>query len=152
MEIENQIGKELYQLAEKIFPICRSITGDGVRETLRILGEYLAEDGLKFDVTEVPSGTKVLDWTVPKEWRIKDAYVADESGKRVIDFQKNNLHVVGYSLPMDQWLTKEELGKMIYTQKDQPSVIPYVTSYYKERCGFSPRSSGTHCRMQNIMP
>ena len=136
MNFEKGIGEELYDLAGKIFPICRSITGDGVRETLGILNEYLGKDGLSFEITEVPSGSKVLDWTVPKEWRIRDAYVADESGKRVIDFQKNNLHVVGYSLPMDEWLSKEELGKIIYTQKDQPDVIPYVTSYYKERSGF----------------
>ena len=125
-------GERIYEIAKRIFPICRSITGDGVRETLAILKEYVPE----MEIFEVPSGTPVFDWTVPKEWNIKDAYIEDESGKRIVDFKENNLHVLGYSLPMDEYLSLEELKKIIYTQKEQPEVIPYVTSYYVERNGF----------------
>lgn len=123
----------MYQLAEKLFPICRSITGDGVRQTLQILkDEYTG--GMQ--IYEVPSGTPVFDWTVPKEWNIRDAYIENSHGERIIDFKKNNLHVMGYSLPMDCEMSLEELKKIIYTQPDQPEVIPYVTSYYQERSGF----------------
>lgn len=122
----------MLQLAEKLFPICRSITGDGVRQTLEILkNEY---DGLR--IYEVPSGTQVFDWTVPREWNIRDAYIEDSHGDKVIDFKENNLHVLGYSLPMDVTLSLEELKKIVYTQPEQPDVIPYVTSYYQERSGF----------------
>lgn len=122
----------MYELAKKIFPICRSITGDGVRETLNILKEEF--NGL--NIYEVPTGTQVFDWTVPKEWNIKDAYIENSKGEKIIDFGKNNLHVVGYSLPIDCFYTLEELNKIIYTQPNQPDVIPYVTSYYKQRSGF----------------
>lgn len=125
-------GKEIYQLVKRIFPICRSITGNGVRETLEILKEYAPD----IQVHEVPSGTQVFDWTVPAEWNIEDAYVENEAGEKVIDFQKTNLSVVGYSLPLDAVLTLEELKQIVYTQPEQPDVIPYVTSYYKERSGF----------------
>ena len=127
-------GKSMFRLCEEMFPICRSITGDGVRETFRILEKYLDTE---FKMTEVPSGTKVLDWEVPNEWNITEAYIEDENGSRLIDFAENNLHVLGYSVPVDEWLTLDELKEHIYTLKDQPDVIPYVTSYYKERWGFS---------------
>jgi len=136
MSLSRNIGQEMYDLAGEIFPICRSITGAGVRETLDILGKYIAEDGLKFDIHEVPSGTQVFDWTVPKEWRINAAYIEDRHGNRIIDMKENNLHVMGYSIPVDKWITLDELKKCVYTQPDQPYVIPYVTSYYKERYGF----------------
>ncbi len=130
-------GQEIYNLAKEIFPICRSITGDGVRETLSILDRYISvETQRHFDLYEVPSGTKVFDWVVPKEWRIRDAYIEDESGKRIVDIKVNNLHVLGYSLPIDRWVTLEELRDITFTQPDQPDVIPYVTSYYTERYGF----------------
>lgn len=135
----NNIGREIYELAEKIFPICRSITGNGVRETLKLLQEYIGKDNLKFDIHEIPTGTQVFDWNVPKEWNIREAYIEKrEEGKvrKIIDFKENNLHVLGYSIPVDKWLTLDELKKCVYTQKDQPDVIPYVTSYYKERYGF----------------
>lgn len=125
-------GEHIYEIAKRIFPICRSITGNGVRETLNILKEYVSE----LQIFEVPSGSQVFDWTVPREWNIKDAYIEDESGQKIIDFKKNNLHVLGYSLPMDKYLSLEELKKIVYTQKEQPEVIPYVTSYYVERSGF----------------
>ena len=109
----------MYQLAEKLFPICRSITGNGVRQTLQILKEEYG----KMNIHEVPSGTQVFDWIIPKEWNIKDAYIEDSKGNRVIDFKKHNLHVVGYSLPMDCHMSLDELNKIIYTQPEQPDVI-----------------------------
>lgn len=129
-------GQEMYDLAVKLFPICRSITGEGVRQTLEILSGALAEDGIELVTHEVPSGTRAFDWTVPKEWVIREAYIEDGSGNHVIDMAENNLHVMGYSAPVDQWVDLAELKDHIYTQPDQPDVIPYVTSYYKERYGF----------------
>lgn len=125
-------GRRMFALAKELFPICRSITGDGVRETFRILQKYHPDIRL----TEVPSGTQAFDWTVPQEWSITEAYLEDEAGNRVVDFQENNLHVVGYSTPVDAVLSLEELIPHLYTLKEQPEVIPYVTSYYKERWGF----------------
>lgn len=138
MPLENipYIGREIYNLADKIFPICRSITGEGVRETLSILSEYIGQDGIEMNIQEVPSGTKVFDWTVPKEWVIRSAYIEDKKGKKIIDMKDNNLHVMGYSVPVDKWVTLDELKECVYTQSNQPGVIPYVTSYYKERYGF----------------
>ena len=125
-------GEYIYEIAERIFPICRSITGNGVRETLRIIREYVPE----LEIVEVPSGTQVFDWTVPKEWNIKDAYIENQDGERIIDFKNNNLHVLGYSYPLNKYMSLSELKEIVYTQKEQPDVIPYVTSYYKERSGF----------------
>lgn len=125
-------GEDIYQIAERIYPICRSITGDGVRRTLDILKEYYPD----MNVFEVPSGTKAFDWTVPKEWNIQGGYIEDDKGNIIIDFANHNLHVMGYSTPIDKWVSLEELKKIIYTQPEQPDVIPYVTSYYKERYGF----------------
>lgn len=125
-------GNEMYRLCERLFPICRSITGNGVRETLNILKEYCPE----LKIYEVPTGTKVFDWQVPKEWNIREAYIENSSGEKIIDFKNNNLHVVGYSVPVDKIVDLNELKTIIYTQEDQPNTIPYVTSYYKERYGF----------------
>jgi aminopeptidase-like protein len=127
----NNIGSEMYSLMERLFPICRSITGDGVRETLNILKEYIP-----IDIKEVPSGTKAFDWQIPDEWNIKDAYVKDRDGNRVIDFKRSNLHVVNYSIPFEGELTLDELKKHLYTLPDQPDLIPYVTSYYEKIWGF----------------
>lgn len=126
------VGQDMYRLCEKLFPYCRSITGDGVRRTLRDLQELCPE----MEIHEVPSGTQVFDWTVPKEWSIRDAWIKDSKGNKVLDFHQNNLHVLGYSLPMDRKMSLEDLLSLIYTQPDQPDAIPYVTSYYKERSGF----------------
>jgi aminopeptidase-like protein len=128
-------GREMYDLASRLFPICRSITGDGVRETLRILRETLL-DSHKMTIHEVPTGTRVFDWTVPKEWNIRDAYIEDMSGNRILSFSDSNLHVMGYSAPVDAIVSREQLLEMLYTLPEQPDVIPYVTSYYKERSGF----------------
>lgn len=130
-------GRRMYELAKKIFPIHRCLTGEGVRQTLAILSDYIAEvDGVGFDIKNVPTGTQVFDWTVPKEWLVREAYIEDENGEHIIDVKDNNLHVIGYSMPVDRWVDLQELKKYIYTQDDQPDVIPYVTSYYKERYGF----------------
>lgn len=126
------IGQKMYCLCEKMFPYPRSITGDGVRKTLRDLQEICPE----LTIHEVPSGTKVFDWTVPKEWNIHSGGIKDSSGKTIIDFKECNLHILGYSIPVDKYVSLDELKKVIYTQPDQPDAIPYVTSYYKERYGF----------------
>lgn len=126
------VGEKMYKLCEKMFPICRSITGGGVRQTLSILREIVPE----IVVHEVPTGTKVFDWGVPKEWQIKDAWIKNSKGEKIVDFQENNLHVLGYSIPVDKKVDLTELKRYLYTQPDQPNAIPYVTSYYKERFGF----------------
>ena len=124
-------GKEMHSLTKRLFPICRSLTGNGVRQTLRILKRRIP-----LKIREVKSGTKVLDWTIPREWNVRDAYIADESGTRVVDFKKNNLHVVGYSVPIEKKMPLAELDKHLHSLPEQPDAIPYVTSYYKEAWGF----------------
>ena len=125
-------GQEIYKLAEQLFPICRSITGNGVRETLKIIQEYIP-----IKIHEIPTGTKVFDWAVPKEWNIKDAYVMDEDGKKIVDFQENNLHILGYSTPINKIVSLSKLQEHLYSLPDSPDAILYATSYYKERWGFS---------------
>lgn len=121
----------LEEIFDRLWPICRSITGNGFRESLSILSEVIP-----LQKNEVPSGTQVLDWTVPPEWNVEDAYVLDDLGNRVIDFKKNNLHLLGYSVPIDKTLTREELDAYLYDLPELPDAIPYLTSYYKERWGF----------------
>jgi aminopeptidase-like protein len=116
---------------ERLFPLCRSLTGDGVRATLDILGEHVP-----IERTEVPSGTRVFDWTVPDEWNIRDAYVAAPDGTRVIDFRASSLHVVGYSEPVRTTLPLEQLRERLFTLPEQPDLIPYRTSYYSRTWGF----------------
>ena len=125
------VGREMFRLVETLYPVCRSITGNGVRETLRILSERIP-----LTAHEVPTGTQVLDWTVPKEWNIRDAYVKDLRGNRVIDFRKSNLHVVSYSVPVHRTVPLEELKKHLHTLPERPDWIPYRTSYYAEDWGF----------------
>lgn len=133
----NNAGQNMYDFAKRIFPIYRCLTGGGVRETLRLASEEIAKiDGIGFNIVNVPSGTQVFDWTVPKEWVIREAYIENEAGEHIIDIAQNNLHLMGYSTPVDRWVELDELKEYIYTQEDQPDAIPYVTSYYKERYGF----------------
>lgn len=132
IRMNEDFGKSMYELAERLFPICRSITGDGVRRTLDMLREVCPS----MNIYEVPSGTKAFDWRVPKEWNIREAWIKDSNGNTLVDFKTNNLHVVGYSTPIDKKVNLNELLKYIYTYPSQPDVIPYVTTYYEENFGF----------------
>jgi aminopeptidase-like protein len=125
------IGERIFALAAEIFPICRSITGDGVRQTLGHLARHI-----DLDVREVPTGTQVFDWTIPPEWTIRDAYIKNPAGQRIVDFRDSNLHVLNYSRPVHARLPLDELKRHIFTLPDQPDLIPYRTSYYAERWGF----------------
>ena len=125
-------GEAMHAWLRRLFPLCRSLTGDGVRATLREIHEHLPE----LRVEEVASGTSCFDWTVPPEWNIRDAAVFDEAGERVIDFRRSNLHVVGYSEPVDKEVELDELRARLHTLPDQPEAVPYVTSYYRRTWGF----------------
>ena len=125
------VGQEMHRLIEDLYPICRSITGNGVRQTMRKVQTLVP-----LEVHEVPSGTPVFDWTVPKEWNIRDAYIKNAQGERVVDFRECNLHVVSYSVPVSARLSKSELQAHVFTLPDHPDWIPYRTSYYQESWGF----------------
>jgi len=125
------IGKELHLFASQLYPICRSITGDGIRRTLAMIAERIP-----LRISEVPTGTEVFDWTVPKEWNIRDAYIKDAGGTRVVDFQRLNLHVLNYSTPVRATMSLGELRPHLLTIAEHPDWIPYRTSYYKESWGF----------------
>lgn len=127
----SKLENELFSLMQELFPICRSITGNGVRKTLKILKK---EIDLK--IVNVPSGTKVFDWKIPYEWNIKDAYVKNSKGERVIDFKKSNLHILNYSTPIKKTISNKNLKKHLHTLPEKPNSIPYVTSYYKKNWGF----------------
>ena len=131
-EVDEQVlGKQLFDCITDLFPICRSITGDGVRETLARLARVVP-----LTTHEVPSGTPVFDWTVPDEWNIRDAYVKNARGERVIDFRRSNLHVVNYSVPFRGRMSLEELRPHLFTLPEQPDRVPYRTSYYQRNWGF----------------
>ena len=124
------IGEEIYAFIEELFPICRSITGNGLRQTLDSIKRRIP-----LEIHEVPTGSKVFDWTVPKEWNIRDAYLKNCRGEKIIDFRKCNLHVLNYSVPIRRTVLLDELKQHLFTLPDHPDWIPYRTSYYKENWG-----------------
>lgn len=127
----NTIGRQMLELIAELYPICRSITGEGIRETLRHVARRIP-----LELREVPSGTRVLDWNVPREWNIHDAYIKDSAGNRVVDFARHNLHVVNYSVPVHARLSLSDLRQHLFTLPEHPEWIPYRTSYYSETWGF----------------
>ncbi len=122
----------MYGWASDLFPINRSITGEGLRETL----VYIQKHFLDLSIKEIKTGTDIFDWKVPNEWNLDEAYIEDENNNRIIDFAENNLHIMGYSIPVDCWLDLNALQPHLYSSEEQPDIIPYITSYYKERWGF----------------
>jgi len=131
-KVMSNLGTEMHELCSEMFPICRSITGNGFRQSLAMLSEHIPN----LKAVEVPTGTKCFDWEVPKEWNIKDAYIITPSGKKICEFKNSNLHVLGYSTPVNNIVTLDELQDHLYSLPEQPNAIPYITSYYKERWGF----------------
>lgn len=131
----------LFKLIEDLYPICRSITGNGLRRSLNIIKKEIP-----IEIYELPTGTAVFDWSIPREWNIRDAWVKNEKGEKVIDFQASNLHVLNYSVPVDKELTLRELKTHLYSIPEQPELIPYRTSYYKEQWGFCL----AHKQLQNL--
>jgi len=127
----DNLGNQLYDFIERLYPICRSITGNGVRETLSIISEHIP-----LKVIEIPSGTKVYDWEIPPEWNINDAWIKDNTGTKIVDFKKSNLHILNYSVPVSKVLSLKELKEHIFTLPDQPDKVPYKTSYYSRNWGF----------------
>ncbi|NEZ55272.1 DUF4910 domain-containing protein [Adonisia turfae] len=127
----HRLGLDMYSLISDLYPICRSITGNGVRKSLNIIQQHIP-----LEIHEVPTGTPVFDWTVPKEWNIKDAYIKDKTGKKIVDFQSSNLHVLNYSIPIHQTMSLSQLKEHLFSMPDQPDWIPYRTSYYQETWGF----------------
>ena len=127
----DQIGGDIHALAAEIYPFGRSITGNGVRQTLARLGQHI-----KLEVREVPTGTPVFDWTIPREWNIRDAWIKDPSGRRIVDVAASNLHVVGYSIPIDSQMTLAELRPHLHSLPEEPNAVPFRTSYWTEDWGF----------------
>jgi aminopeptidase-like protein len=135
------VGSEILALMKDLYPVCRSITGNGFRQTLARLNREIP-----IETHEIPSGTKVFDWTVPKEWNIRDAYVKNSKGQRVIDFSKHNLHVMSYSIPIHRTMSLADLRPHLHSMPEYPDWIPYRTSYYKEDWGFCI----SHCQLQEL--
>src|SRR6267154_2050639 len=138
---KNMLGEQMHSLMTELFPICRSITGDGVNQTLNIIKKEIP-----LSIRKIPTGTKVFDWEVPKEWNIKDAYIMNSRGEKIVDFAKSNLHVLNYSIPVDRSVTLSVLKEHLYTLPEHPDWIPYRTSYYKEDWGFCM----THNQFQKL--
>ena len=130
--MNNSIGNDIHNFASKLWRVNRSLTGEGVRQTLTLIKEHLP----KLTVKSVPSGTQVFDWIVPPEWHVNEAYITTPNGDKICDFSVNNLHLVGYSIPYSGKITLSELQKHLHSLPEQPSAIPYITSYYEERWGF----------------
>ena len=128
------VQDDMMAFITEAFPICRSITGDGVRRTLKMIAERIP-----LEIHEIPTGTPVFDWTVPKEWNIRDAWIKDPAGRKVVDFREHNLHVLGYSVPVHERMQLVDLKKHLFSLPDKPDLIPYRTSYYKEAWGFCLR-------------
>jgi aminopeptidase-like protein len=133
-------GRQAYAIIQALYPICRSITGDGVRQSLRLL-----QNTIPLELHEVPSGTKVFDWTVPKEWNVRDAYIKGATGERVVDFRQNTLHVLNYSVPVHRAMSLAELKPYLFTLPETPDWIPYRTSYYRETWGFCLSQNQLEC-------
>lgn len=125
------LAHEMMLFVKELYPICRSITGNGVRETLRLIQNHIP-----LQIHEVPTATRVLDWEIPKEWNIRDAYIKNSDGERIIDFAGSNLHVLNYSIPVNKKMNLEELKPHLFSIPDKPRWIPYRTSYYSENWGF----------------
>lgn len=125
-------GELMYGWIKRLFPINRSITGPGVRETLDFIGTELP----LLERKSIATGTQVFDWTVPEEWEVTDGYIENEQGEKIVDFKRSNLHVVGYSIPVNVWLDRDELLKHVHSLPDKPQAVPYITSYYKRTWGF----------------
>jgi aminopeptidase-like protein len=139
---DSATGEKIYQTACDLFPICRSITGDGVRQTLSMLARL----GPNMKISEISSGEKAFDWTVPDEWNIRDAYIKDPLGRKIIDFRENNLHVLNYSVPVHAKMSLAKLRPHLYTIPEQPELVPYRTSYYARTWGFCL----SHHQMSNL--
>ena len=131
------LGKKMYMLSKKLWPYNRSITGEGVRETFKVLKKEISY----LKTFEIPTGTKAFDWTIPKEWKIEDAYIICPNGKKICEFKKNNLHVVGYSRPINKSMSLNDLQKNLFSLPKKKHAIPYVTSYYDKNWGFCIKHS-----------
>ena len=127
-----EIGQSLHEMIKELYPLCRSITGNGVRQSLQIL-----KRSIPLEVREVPTGTQIYDWTVPKEWNITDAYIKNANGERIVDFNRSNLHVMSYSVPVKKKMALAELRPHLFSLPEQPEWVPHKTSYYNENWGFS---------------
>lgn len=125
------LGQEIHQLIENLYPICRSITGDGFRESMQVLKQHIP-----IELHEVATGTQVFDWVVPREWNIREAYIKNSKGEKVVDFQESNLHILNYSVPVDKKVKLAELKEHLFSLPEHKDWIPYRTSYYKENWGF----------------
>lgn len=131
-QIAQDLGRSMHDQIKELYPICRSITGNGVRQSLQIV-----QRSIPLEIHEVPTGTQVFDWTVPKEWNVSDAYIKNAQGERLVDFKRLNLHVMSYSVPVKKTMTLAELQPHLFSLPEQPDRVPHKTSYYKENWGFS---------------